>query len=79
MEVILEIARNYPAITGLLSALYLLGLLNKAVFSALNAYVVSTAKTSDDELLKKVEGHRVYRAIAYALDLVARIKLPSKK
>ncbi len=76
---LLEIVFKYPKTAGVMSALYLLSLLNKAIFSALRKYVSETETKTDDAALDKVEAHKAYKALAYALDLVARVKLPSKK
>lgn len=76
---LLELVFKYPKAAGILSLMYLVSLLNKAIFTALRKYVTETATKTDDQALDKVESHKAYKAIVYALDLVARIKLPLKK
>lgn len=78
-DFLMTLVLQYPKAAGVLSLLYLFSLLNKATFSALRTYVQSTEGKKDDEMLAKIEGHKAYKALAYALDLVARIKLLSKK
>lgn len=78
-DFLVSIVFQYPKATAILSGLYLVSLLNKAVFSAVRTYVQSTDDKKDDEMLAKIEGHKAYKAFAYALDLVARIKLPLKR
>jgi hypothetical protein len=49
------------------------GLLDRAI-----ARVVETEDTADDLMLQRMFGSAWYRALAFALDLIASIKLPLK-
>jgi hypothetical protein len=52
-----------------------LRLVLKPVFSVLRTYVDLTASVKDNEWLKRLEEHKITKAIIYALDWLASVKL----
>ena len=89
MEMILELlksviqtyAEQFPMwLISLFAVIGSLRVVFKPLFSFLGAITEFTYWTKkDDELLVKVMESKVYKAIAYALDYIASIKLPKKK
>lgn len=51
----------------------------KILFTAVGQVVDLTPSQVDDEFWDKLLGHKVYKAVAFALDYLASIKLPVKK
>lgn len=76
---LIALVMAYPKIALALSLLAMLS----PVFTALSAlaqkWVDSTVDKSDDEVLVKVKGSLVYRALSFILDAAISVKLPEKK
>lgn len=51
----------------------------KPLFALAYAIVSVTPSKKDDEVVKKVEEHKITKAILFALDYIASIKFPPKK
>ncbi len=51
----------------------------KPAFALAYAIASITPSTSDEEAIKKIEGSKIAKAIAFALDYIASVKLPPKK
>lgn len=51
----------------------------KPFMGGLALFVASTPSTKDDEFLAKVTKSKVYQIVAWLIDLLASVKLPSKK
>lgn len=87
MEAALEILLGYvkpfieqnPKLSAIAIVLYFVGLFLKPTLAFLKEIVNITPSQSDNLLLDKILSNKVYKAIAYALDWFARIKLPVKK
>jgi len=79
MELFASLVLQYPQVAGILSALYVLGLCNKPLFSLLHTAVDATETIKDNELLAKLEASKAYKIISYVLDWAVRIKLPQEK
>lgn len=47
----------------------------KPIMSMISAYVQFTPKTEDDGIPAKIEGNKIYKAVIYALDWFASIKV----
>lgn len=73
---IVQFAQNHPIILTILSVIGVLRAINKPIFALLHAYVLATPSTSDDALLSSVEQNKIVRALLFALDWTASIKLP---
>lgn len=76
---VLELAQKYPIALSVLSALYILGAINKPLFTLLHKYAEATDTKSDNEFLAKIESSKAYKAVSYFLDWAVRIKLPQPK
>jgi hypothetical protein len=87
MELILEglksVLKVYAAALpdSILAILLIIGSLRvlfKPLFALAYAITSITPDTKDDEAVKKIEEHKITKAIAFALDYIASIKLPKK-
>ena len=76
MESLVELVLLNPKLAGVLSALYIISLINKPLFTFLAEVVKATPSTKDNEILDKVVNSQAYKAISYLLDWVTRVKLP---
>jgi hypothetical protein len=68
--------------TWLLSILLIVGSLRvviKPLLALLYAVTSLTPSEKDDELIKKIEEHKILKALIFVLDWFASIKLPKKK
>lgn len=75
MEWLLGLVNQYPWVANTLMIIGSLRLVLKPVFSILRTYVDTTSATADNEWLDKVENNSVVKAIFYALDWIASIKI----
>lgn len=73
---IAQLAQNHPIVLSILAVIGVLRAINKPLFALLHAYVIATPSTSDDALLSSVEQNKFVRALLFALDWTASIKLP---
>lgn len=72
---IVALAAKFPIF---ISAAAVVGSL-RFVFKALHTLVAYTQSKSDDAVLDKVEGSKVYKVIMFLVDYLASIKLPAQK
>jgi hypothetical protein len=81
LKSVLELyAGAIPApVIGLILIIGSLRVVFKPLFALAHAIASVTPDTKDDEAIKKIEEHKITKAIAFALDYVASIKLPPKK
>lgn len=80
MEIlILDLVQKYPLATGILSILYIFGMVNKPFFAFLHSLANATENNKDNAMLDAVESSRAYKWLAFVLDWAVRIKLPVKK
>lgn len=81
LKSVLELyAVSIPApVIGLILIIGSLRVVFKPLFALAHAVASITPDKKDDEAIKKIEEHKITKAIAFALDYVASIKLPSKK
>lgn len=81
LKSVLEIyAGAIPApVIGFLLIVGSLRVVLKPLFALAYAIASVTPDKKDDEAVKKIEEHKVTKAIAFALDYVASVKLPPKK
>lgn len=77
-EFILNYAVQYPAVSTVLMAIGVLRLIMKPLMSFLNAFVLATPSTADDEFLKKIEESKWYPIVLYVLDWLGSIKTPTR-
>ncbi len=75
---ILDLVQRYPMLAGSLSILYIFGMINKPFFLFMHSLTDATETKTDNEILAKIEGSRLYKGVAFVLDWAVRIKLPSK-
>lgn len=78
MEFIIQFASQYPIVASILMVVGVLRLINKPLFAFLNAVVVATPTTKDNEILKKVETSKAYQYISFLLDYLGSVKVPQK-
>jgi len=71
-----DMALMYPALAGVLSVLYIIGLVNKPLFSILKSIVDYTVSTKDNEFYDKIVNSKAYKYISYVLDWSIRFKAP---
>jgi hypothetical protein len=50
---------------------------NKPLFSAAHKFAESTETSKDDELIAKIESNKFYKALSFALDYLASVKMQS--
>jgi len=55
------------------------GFVFKLLFSSAQQYVNFTPSETDNAFLQKIFSNKIYKGVAFLLDLFARIKLPVKK
>ena len=79
MEQILELIAQYPVVSSILVVVGALRLVFKPIMTAIAAIVEVTPSKKDDDLLVKAQSSAVYKAIVWAIDYLASIKLPVKK
>lgn len=72
---VLNLASQYPVLATVVIIIGSLRVLFKPIFAAANYYVSQTPGTTDDEFLRRVEGSRITRTLAFFLDLFASIKI----
>jgi hypothetical protein len=73
-------AANIPApIVAVFLIVGSLRVVFKPAFALAYAIAAVTPGTKDDEAVKKAEESKIAKAIAFALDYIASIKLPPKK
>jgi len=67
-------SEKYPFIASVMVIMASARMIIKPVISALKVYAAESESKKDDELVAKVEGNQVYKAIMYVLDYVFSIK-----
>ena len=78
MELISALIEKYPILAQVFMVMGILRAVNKPLFSLLQAYAEATASKSDNELLAKIMGSKVYGWVNYGLDWSASVKLPKQ-
>lgn len=57
--------------------------ISRAVFkpacTLIQSYVDATPSKSDNETWAKIQNHKVFKAVAYAMDFLLSLKLPKKE
>lgn len=76
---IVGFAQQHPWLLTVLALIATARLVFKPIMSAVGAYVKSTASTSDDAMLEKVEHSAVYKVFAWLLDYLGSIKVGPQK
>jgi hypothetical protein len=75
VQLILAFAMKYPITMAILAVMGTLRAIFKPIMSVAHAYVESTSSLNDDEVLKKIEGHKAFKAFAWFIDYIASIKI----
>ena len=70
---------QYPILVSILVIMGVCRAIFKPLFTFLQKLVDATPGESDNELLKKVMDHKIYKVLSFILDFGASIKLPQKK
>jgi hypothetical protein len=80
LKSILELyAASIPApVIAILLIIGSLRVIFKPLFALAYAIASVTEDTKDDEAIKSIEEHKITKAIVFALDYIASIKLPKK-
>ncbi len=79
IELIIGLAGKYPIVASIFMVVGVLRAVFKPLFTFLHVVADATPSAKDNELLLKVEGGKVYKAIAWFMDYIASIKLPGQK
>ena len=66
---------KYPAIIAIASVMGFARMILKPLMVFLHEYVNITKSDRDNELLRKIESHKVYKLLLFALDYVFSLKL----
>lgn len=69
------LSSQYPILVGIFAILYTIGIALKIFLTATKEFVVSSPSKKDDEVLAKVEGHKIYKIVLFVLDLLIRFKI----
>jgi hypothetical protein len=73
--IILGFAQQNPNIAALLLAMGIARAVFKPIFAVAHAYVEATESKEDDAKLAEIEQSKLVKAIAWALDYVASVKI----
>jgi len=65
---------QFPVLVSVFAILYLVGLGFKLLREAFTKFVKESPSTKDDELLEKIEANKIFKAIAFVMDLLIRFK-----
>lgn len=77
MEFIIQkLISDYPFLLKVLVFMALARSIFKPLCAAVNKYVEESESLKDNELWKKVQENKVFKAFAFVLDYTASIKLP---
>lgn len=81
LKSVLELySASLPApLIGAILVIGSLRVLLKPLFALAYAITSVTPSTKDDEAVKKIEEHKITKAVVFALDYIASIKFPTKK
>lgn len=79
LELITQISQSAPWLYQVIFYIGLARLIMKPVMTAVQEIVNLTPSTKDNEFLDAVLGSKIYKAVSWALDYVASLKLPQKK
>jgi uncharacterized protein (UPF0254 family) len=73
---VLGLAQKYPLALSVFSVVGVLRAVFKPIVSGLRAVADATPSPKDNALLDKVEGGKVFKAVAWFIDYISSIKLP---
>jgi hypothetical protein len=79
VEMIIALADKYPTVASILMVMGVLRAIFKPLMSLIEAYVLATPSTKDDEFYNKMLDSKIYKGIVWVLDYMASVKLPKKK
>jgi hypothetical protein len=79
LELLTELITKWPWVHYVLIAVGVMRVVFKPLFSLLQAAALATPSPKDDSFLAAVMDSKIYKAVAYALDYLGSIKLPSVK
>lgn len=76
MEWLVTVMEGHPKLAVLFIAMGVLRAVFKPFFALLKAFADATPSPKDNELLLAAEKSKAYKAVAFALDWFASVKLP---
>lgn len=76
---LITLVSKYPITATIIGVMGTARLILKPVMTCLHAIAESTETTKDNEFLKKLEEHKVFKAISFILDYAFSIKVPVTK
>ena len=68
-----------PKLAGIAVTLYGVGFVSKLIRSAIEQFVKETPSQDDDKKLAEIKSNKIYKAVAFVLDLFIRFKKPNSK
>lgn len=69
-------AEDHPSWGGMIVAMGLLRVIFKPAMSLLEAYVLESKSTTDDEWLAKIKANQIYKSVVWLVDYLMSVKLP---
>lgn len=79
LELITELIGKYPWVQTVLVVVGVMRVVFKPLFSLLQSAALATPSPKDDSFLSAVMESKIYKGVAYVLDYLGSIKLPSKQ
>lgn len=73
----LNFAQTHPKVAAALMVIGTIRLTMKPAMTALHEFTKQTPTEKDDLLLQRLEASRVWRSIAFLIDLLGSVKLPA--
>ncbi len=78
-QIFVDLAATYPWLFMVFTFIAVFRLIFKPVISLADAYVMATPDKSDDEKWAKIKASRAYVCLAWVVDYLMSVKLPTKK
>lgn len=69
------LSAQYPVLVGIFAILYSVSIGFKLLLTAFKEYVLASPSKSDDALVVKVEGNKIFKGIKFLMDLLIRLKV----
>lgn len=79
VSILMQFADKYPWLASVFFVIGGLRVVFKPLMALVEAYVAYTPSKDDDTTLAKVKASKAYTWLAFGLDYVASIKLPTNK
>lgn len=79
MDQIEFLLQTYPWLQHVIAIMVICRVVFKPLFAILGRYVELTVEQEDDKKLHKFMGTKTYKMIAFIIDMLASVKLPTIK